>query len=103
MHSSSKTPTATINETKMIAAKDHKLMSTPVSVNDGMKRADGNTWKILGISVIVAVLVVAGINLFVPKSKIAWPEVKPAPTPAAPSDEPRTYDVAPPSAPPKGQ
>lgn len=87
----------------MIATKDHKLMSTPVSVNDGMKRADGRTWMILGISALVAVLVVAAINLFLPKPKIAWPEVKPAPTPAAPSDEPRTHDVAPPSAPPKGQ
>ena len=87
----------------MIAAKDHKLMSTPVSVNDGMKRSDGRTWKILGISAVVAGLVVAGINLFLPKPKIAWPDSKPAPIPAAPSDEPRTYDVAPPSAPPKGK
>lgn len=77
-----------------MADRDHKLMSTPVSVNDGMKRADGWTWKVLGISCIATLLIVLGINLFVPKSKIDWPDS--TKKPAAAPVEPKTYDVAPP-------
>ncbi len=84
-----------------MADRDHKLMSTPVSVNDGLKRADGGTWKLLGISFVAAILIVIGINLFVPKSKIAWPDSTPKPA-AAPA-EPRTYDVAPPVRPQPNQ
>ena len=90
--------------------QDHKLLSTPVSVNDGLKRADGRTWLVLGACVIVAIMVVVAINLFVPKPKIHWPS-SPVPQQAQPSpasgtqdgaDEPKTYDVAPPSRPRRG-
>ena len=90
--------------------QDHKLMSTPVSVNDGLKRADGRTWLVLGGCLIVAIVVVLAINLFVPKPKIHWPS-SPSPQQVQPSpdsgtqggaDEPKTYDVAPPRAPRRG-
>jgi len=90
---------------------EHRLMSTPVSVNDGLKRSDGRTWLVLGGCVIVAVVVVTAINLFVPKQKIHWP-TSPVAQPARPaaSDgttggaaEPKTYDVAPPSRPHPGR
>jgi hypothetical protein len=65
--------------------------------------------------VIVAGLVVLAINLFVPKPKVHWP-TSPVPqrvtAPAAQDgqddgqagkDEPKTYDVAPPSRPRHGR
>lgn len=75
---------------------DHKLMSTPVSVNDGMKRADARTWKILGLCAVAALIIVAGINIFVPKSKIAWPDSPSRPQGTQAPPEPKTYDIAPP-------
>jgi hypothetical protein len=91
-----------------MANNEHRLMSTPVSVNDGFKRSDGRTWAVLGACVIVAGLVVLAINLFVPKQKLHWP-TSPVPqqVTAPPAqdvgqdgkDEPKTYDVAPPSRP----
>jgi hypothetical protein len=89
---------------------EHRLLSTPVSVNDGLKRSDGQTWLVLGLCVIFAGLVVLAINLFVPKPKLHWP-TSPVPqqvrVPAEPDarngkDEPKTYDVAPPSRPRRG-
>jgi hypothetical protein len=89
---------------------EHRLMSTPVSVNDGLKRSDGRTWAVLGACVIFAGLVVLAINFFVPKPKVHWP-TSPGPqqvrVPAGEGtqgghDEPKTYDVAPPSRPPRG-
>ncbi len=77
---------------------DHKLISTPVSVSDGFKRADGRTWSVLLIAAAVAIAIVVFINLFVEKPEVRWPQ-SPAPA-AAPSEEPRTYDVAPPGAAP---
>lgn len=79
---------------------DHKLISTPVSVADGMKRGDRRTWKVLLIAALFAVGFVFLINLLYEKSEpVQWP----TPAPAA-SDEPRTYDVAPPdSVPPPSQ
>ncbi len=66
-------------------------MSTPVSVNDGLKRADGKTWAVLGGAAVVAIVIVAAVALFVPKPEVKWPD---SPKPA--SDEPNAYEVAPP-------
>ncbi|MEQ1752947.1 MAG: hypothetical protein ABL973_02310 [Micropepsaceae bacterium] len=91
-----------------MAQQEHKLMSTPVSVNDGLKRSDQRTWAILGGCVVFAGVVVLAINLFVPKQKIRWPSSPSAPQAATgnagdtgDTDEPRTYDVAPPRRPQK--
>ena len=83
--------------------QEHKLFVTPVSVADGMKRADGRTWFILMIAAILAIAVVLLINLFVEKPKVKWPDSpRPAATaPAEERDEPRTYDVAPPQSVPR--
>jgi hypothetical protein len=85
-----------------MAQHEHKLFTTPVSVNDGFKRADSKTWAILGITAVAALVIVGLIALFVEKPKVRWPS-SPAQPQAAPAsqpepDEPRTYDVAPPSA-----
>lgn len=82
-----------------MADKDHKLMSTPVSVNDGFKRADAQTWFVLLIAAAVAVAIVLVIQFTVAKPKVQWP-TSPAQAPAAAPapEEPRTYDVAPPGA-----
>lgn len=83
-----------------MAQDEHKLMSTPVSVSDGLKRSDSRTWFVLMVAAAVAVAIVAAVNLFVEKPKISWPSSPTQATPpaAAPaSDEPRTYDVAPPA------
>lgn len=93
-----------------MANNEHRLMSTPVSVNDGLKRSDGRTWAVLGACVIVAGLVVLAINMFVPKPKVHWPTSSVPQPVSAPApqdvqdgkDEPKTYDVAPPSRPPRG-
>ena len=77
-----------------MAQNEHKLFTTPVSVNDGFKRSDGKTWAILGIVALTAIAVVVLINLFVEKPKVRWPS-SPA-TPQTAPVEPRTYDVAPP-------
>ena len=80
---------------------DHKLISTPVSVADGMKRGDSKTWRVLLVTGFVAVVVVLLFNVFVEKGPpVKWPTVT-APVssgqapPSAPA-EPRSYDVAPP-------
>ena len=83
-----------------MAQNEHKLFTTPVSVNDGFKRSDGKTWATLGIVAVAAVLIVVLINVFVEKPNVRWPS-SPAPqtVPAADSaeqGEPKTYDVAPP-------
>lgn len=80
-----------------MAQNEHKLFTTPVSVNDGFKRADGKTWAVLGIVALVAIAIVVLINLFVEKPGVRWPS-SPTPGPqAAPAEpEPKTYDVAPP-------
>lgn len=78
---------------------DHKLLSTPVSVSDGFKRGDRRTWFTLLVAGVVAVAIVLAINLFVEKpAPVRWPTTAPA---AAPADEPRTYDVAPPESLPR--
>lgn len=83
-----------------MAQKDHRLISTPVSVSDGFKRADGQTWFVLLIGAAVAVAVVAIIQLAVDKpAKTQWPTSPTEAPAAAPApEEPRTYDVAPPGA-----
>ncbi len=78
-----------------MAQDEHRLFTTPVSVNDGLKRADGRTWAVLGASAVVAGLIVLVIALFVPKPDVKWPDSQHAPKATVP-DEPRTYDVAPP-------
>lgn len=75
----------------IMAQDEHRLMSTPVSVNDGLKRADGKTWAVLGGAAVVAIVIVAAVALFVPKPEVKWPD---SPKPA--SDEPNAYEVAPP-------
>jgi hypothetical protein len=91
---------------RIVMAKDHKLISTPVSVSDGFKRADGRTWSWLLIVAAVAVVVVVAINFFVEKpAPVKWPTTG-APQSAPASDEDsRTYEVAPPGSvpPPKAQ
>lgn len=77
-----------------MAQNEHKLFTTPVSVNDGFKRSDGKTWATLGIVALAAIAAVVALNLFVEKPKVRWPTSPVAPQ-AAPA-EPRTYDVAPP-------
>lgn len=91
----------------VMAQKDHKLFSTPVSVSDGFQRADGRTWFVLSIALVAAIAVVVLINLFVEKPGVRWPssptQTAPAADTAPASEEPRTYDVAPPSSvPPPG-
>ncbi len=84
-----------------MAQDDHKLISTPVSVSDGFKRADSRTWFVLMVAAAAAVAIVVAINFFVDKPKVRWPTSPtqaPPPAAAPASDEPRTYDVAPPSA-----
>lgn len=75
--------------------REHKLMSNPVSVNDGLRQADSRTWRILGITAIATVAIVAAINLFVPKEKVDWPDSPRTASPQAEPAEPRTYDVVP--------
>ncbi len=85
----------------VMAQKDHKLISTPVSVNDGFKRADAKTWFVLLIAAAVAVAIVVILQLVVEKPNVRWPDSpKQAPAAAPASEEPRTYDVAPPPPPP---
>ncbi|MFM9863021.1 MAG: hypothetical protein ACKVRO_05390 [Micropepsaceae bacterium] len=76
-----------------MAQNEHKLFTTPVSVNDGFKRSDGKTWAVLGIVALVAIATVVLINLFVEKPKVRWPR---SPVPQTAPAEPKTYDVAPP-------
>lgn len=85
----------------VMAQKDHKLISTPVSVNDGFKRADAKTWFVLLIAAAVAVAIVIILQLVVEKPNVRWPD-SPKPAAAPPSEEPRTYDVAPPPPPAPG-
>lgn len=86
------------SSTFTMAQDEHRLFTTPVSVNDGLKRADGQTWAVLGAAAVVAALIVLVIALFVPKPDVKWPDSQHAPK-AAPQDEPKTYDVAPPPVP----
>lgn len=89
-----------------MANNDHKLISTPVSVSDGFKRADGRTWSLLLIVAAVAIAVVFAINFFVEKpAPVKWPTTGvPAQQSAPAGDEDRTYEVAPPdSVPPASQ
>jgi hypothetical protein len=89
-----------------MANRDHKLFTTPVSVNDGFKRADGKSWAILGLAALAAVVIVVLISLFVEKPRVKWPSspAQPLAQPQpAPADEPRTYDVAPPPGRPPAQ
>ena len=81
---------------------DHKLISTPVSFADGMKRGDRGTWMVLVVTGLIAVAIVLLINVFVEKpAPVRWPTVVPPGAQRAPS-EPKTFDVAPPgSVPPK--
>ncbi len=87
-----------------MAQHEHKLFTTPVSMNDGFKRSDSKTWLTLGVVALAALAIVAAINVFVEKPKIRWPTSQPqAAAPA--SNEPRTFDVAPPDSvpPPPGR
>jgi hypothetical protein len=83
-----------------MAQHEHKLFTTPVSVNDGFKRSDSKTWATLGVVALVAVAVVVAINILFEKPKVRWPESRPQQAVPAAPDEPRTYDVAPPESAP---
>jgi hypothetical protein len=90
-----------------MAQDDHKLFVTPVSVSDGFKRGDGRTWFILMIGAAVAVVIVLLVNFLVEKPNVRWPSSpaqpqQPAAQEPASNDEPRTYEVAPPSSVPPG-
>jgi hypothetical protein len=75
---------------------DHRLISTPVSVADGMKRGDSKTWGVLLVAGAAAVGIVFLINAFVEKpARVRWPS---SPVAGEQSKEPRTFDVAPPDA-----
>ena len=80
-----------------MAQHEHKLFTTPVSMNDGFKRSDSKTWGVLGVLLLTAIAVVVLINLFFDKPKLRWPSspAQQAAPPAPQQDEPRTYDVAP--------
>ncbi len=80
-----------------MAQHEHKLFTTPVSMNDGFKRSDSKTWATLGIVALIAVAVVVMIEVFFEKPKVRWPQSPPQAQQAVPAvpDEPRTYDVAP--------
>ena len=80
---------------------DHKMMSTPVSIGDGFRRADGKTWRALMIAAAVAIGVVVLIDAFVEKPNVRWPS-SPTQIQTPADEEPRTYDVAPPGAVPPG-
>ena len=81
-----------------------KFISTPVSVGDGLKHADGRTWAVLGAAAVVAILFVTLLALFTEKPNVRWPQspqpqprTAPAEAPAGDTgDEPKTYEVAPP-------
>ena len=80
-----------------MARNEPKLFTTPVSVNDGIKRSDSTSWGVIGIIALLAIVLAVLIDTFFEKPKIAWPDSRPkqaAPAPA-PADEEKTYDVAP--------
>jgi hypothetical protein len=84
-----------------MAEQEHKLFSNPLSSAGGFRRGDSKTWSVLLIAGAIAVAIVVIIELTVEKPNIRWPDTQtraPAAAPAPSSDEPRTYDVAPPSA-----
>jgi hypothetical protein len=83
----------------VMAQNDHRMFTTPVSVADGLKRGDNKTWSVLLIAAALAIVLVLLVNAFVEKpEKINWPT---GPKPAVEqSNEPRTFDVAPPGAAP---
>lgn len=74
------------------------MFTTPVSVNDGFKRADSRTWIVLAICAVAAIVIVAVLALFVDKPQVKWPSSGPQQPAATQTNEaePRTYDVAPP-------
>lgn len=79
----------------LMPEREHRLISAPVSVSQGLRHADARTWKILGLTFVAALVIVALLNLFVPKQKVSWP-ASPAPTKAEPAPvEPKTFDVVP--------
>jgi hypothetical protein len=90
----------------VMAEQEHKLFSKPLSATSGFRRADGKTWFVLLVAGAIAVVIALIIEFSFEKPGIRWPETQtqaPAVAPAPSSDEPRTYDVAPPSAvPPPG-
>lgn len=83
-----------------MAQDDHKLFSSPLSSSGGFRRGDSKTWFVLSIAGAVAVVIVVLLNVFVEKPNLRWPSTQPQTQPAATpaSDEPRSYDVAPPGA-----
>jgi hypothetical protein len=88
-----------------MAENEHELFSKPLSATSGFRRADGKTWSILLAVGAVAVVIALIIEFSFEKPGIRWPQTqtRPAPAAAPSSDEPRTYDVAPPGAvPPPG-
>lgn len=83
---------------------DHKLISTPVSFSEGVKRTDRHTWGILMVMLALAVALVLVMNwIWGGGPPLQYGPATPAPAPTAqPShDEPRVLPVAPPSADPR--
>ena len=81
-----------------MAQDEHRMFTTPVSVADGLKRSDGKTWSVLLIAAAIGIAIAFAVEVFVEKpAPIKWP-TGPKPVAAEPSNEPRTFDVAPPDA-----
>jgi hypothetical protein len=82
----------------VMTQRDHELFSKPLSSAGGFRRGDSKTWFVLLIAGAIAVAIVVIIELTVEKPNLRWPSTQPAPAAAPSSDEPRSYDVAPPGA-----
>jgi hypothetical protein len=79
----------------LMPEREHRLMSAPVSVSQGLRHADARTWRMLGLTLVGSLVIVALLNLFVPKSKVNWPASPAATKAGAGAVEPRTFDVVP--------
>jgi hypothetical protein len=80
-----------------MSEQEHKLFSSPLSSAGGFRRGDSKTWFVLLTAGAIAVVIALIIEFSFEKPGIRWPSTG-TPATAPSSDEPRTYDVAPPGA-----